>query len=397
MLELPIRMTCEQLTAELSERLGCDPLELGLSSPLGTHTDGFRVVKLRNLSEASMGELQRTVEAMQCDLARRVAIVPRVDTTRETGQNEMDMPQILCEEAAPACADRSRHVEPFEWPRLPSNLLVFFLSLLDCRTLLLSVPAVCSHWRDACRLVTADLDLGWASTTQDGVLSSRLTDTAIASVAGTFRGATSVAMQNSVNVTDVGVQALVAACPSLSRLCLRGLDRITDASITALAGLRLSSLDLSFCFGVSGRAISQLIEACPQLADLALCGLAHVDDSTMVALRSPTLASLDLSWCSALTDVGLALLAGGCAQVSSLKLDFCYRLTDPGIEQLATLRRLEQLSLRGCDAIGDAGLAHLNGLHSLLSLNVAGCPGISNVAVGTFLSLRENIAMVPPG
>ena len=66
-------------------------------------------------------------------------------------------------------------------------------------------------------------------------------------------------------VTDVAVMVIVAACPQLKSLDLRGCGKITDAAVMAVAAAcpQLTSLDLSGS-GLMGKAIKLLfMYVCP--------------------------------------------------------------------------------------------------------------------------------------
>ncbi len=123
--------------------------------------------------------------------------------------------------------------------------------------------------------------------------------------------------------------------------------------------------------------------------DLRNCtNLTHAGLPDLAALSA--LASLDLSG-ALITDATLAYVSG-LVQLQKLTLDFCYAVSNTGLEQLQRLLQLTSLSLNGCSNITDAGLAHLAALVRMQRLNLFGCDKITNagmVTIGKMTALEE--------
>jgi hypothetical protein len=63
--------------------------------------------------------------------------------------------------------------------------------------------------------------------------------------------------------------------------------------------------------------------------------------------------------------------------LKNLYLDNCTKLTDDGLEHLAGLSDLRELTVNGCLGITDKSLETMQGLKSLKYLVIANCPGLS--------------------
>jgi hypothetical protein len=85
--------------------------------------------------------------------------------------------------------------------------------------------------------------------------------------------------------------------------------------------------------------------------------------------KLPNLKSVSLGYCD-LTDEDLAVMKD-LAQIKNLALNKNTRLTDKGLEHLATLTNLGELWLTDC-AITDKGVEHLKGLTNLRRLDLEG-------------------------
>jgi Leucine-rich repeat (LRR) protein len=80
------------------------------------------------------------------------------------------------------------------------------------------------------------------------------------------------------------------------------------------------------------------------------------------------------------TDERLAEKLKGRADLKSLNLYFCRKITDAGIVHLKELTKLETLNLYNT-RITDAGLAHLKGLVNLVKLDLNSCSRITDAGL----------------
>jgi hypothetical protein len=187
---------------------------------------------------------------------------------------------------------------------------------------------------------------------------------------------------------------------------------ITDAQLTALAGLRLRHL------AVGGAAKTDLglkhyfalLEAVP--TRLNLSGWKGLTDAGLKRLTvQPKLQTLDLSF-TAVTDAGVKSLSTF-SQLASLYLDrtavrgewfanlpqllqlslWASQVTDDGVKNLAGMTRLQLLNLAETQ-VTDAGLDGLRGLAQLRRLNLAGTQ-VTDEGLKKLVDLRLTYLAMP--
>ncbi len=217
-----------------------------------------------------------------------------------------------------------------------------------------------------------------------------------------------------------GALRVLAQMPDLRRATLRRMIKITDAGLAELASLKhLASLD------IAGTSITDAgLASLKQLPALAHLHLGEFDQGTAITDAGlnnigelTNLTHLDLSG-SFLTDAGLAHLkklsrlttltinfsgitqsglaeleplqsledlglnrvpiddagAAALAKLKSLRKFTCdLRVTDKGLELLATLPMLEEMHLRG-EGVTDAGIEQIARMKTLKALSFRGCP-----------------------
>ena len=133
----------------------------------------------------------------------------------------------------------------------------------------------------------------------------------------------------------VGADALASVarlCPSLTDLDLDGVELATDTAMAALgeSAPALQRLVLKGCVQLSDDAIGALAAGCPGLTALSLNKLPALSDAALVALRrscAASLTSLDISWCRGLTDHGVGALVDACDALEELSVWGCTQLT----------------------------------------------------------------------
>ena len=161
---------------------------------------------------------------------------------------------------------------------------------------------------------------------------------------------TSVTMAECCEVSDAGLQTLVASCPMLESLNLRGCSQLSDAVISCL-GPALRCLNLDGCDQITDAGLKILAGSCPMLESLNLRGCSQLTDAAIGCL-GPALRCLNLNGCDQITDAGLKFLAGSCPNLESLNLKWCSQLTDAGWRNLTDLLSLTHLDLsfsKACD------------------------------------------------
>lgn len=224
-------------------------------------------------------------------------------TTRSQAANKRPR-QATAAVAAAASPEASS-----EWAgeAMPDELLVLmfgFVGDLAPETLFLAVPAVCRRWAAVCKMmVSVDLDLGFA--------------------------------------------CLPKECPVASLLSALA-NRFLDSQLTALTV-------------TSGSDYAAIMAVCPKLSKLNVRGYASDDDATGVATNFPQLEELVMEFCRA-TDAGLEAIAGSCHRLKQLTFttEECEYPTDDGLMSLAKgCPDLEDIMLCTCVDVSDKGVAAL--------------------------------------
>ncbi|XP_075392644.1 uncharacterized protein LOC142431525 isoform X1 [Tenrec ecaudatus] len=167
-----------------------------------------------------------------------------------------------------------------------------------------------------------------------------LSTEAIAALCHQQPGLTSLDLSGCSELADGALLAVSRGLRHLRRLSLRKLQRLTDASCTALGSLReLRTLDLAECCLLSGRELAQALGSARRalplpLASLSLAYCSALKDATvlsLVAVLAPSLRVLDLSSCVALTSRSLQAICTKFPQLSVLRLAWCRELQDWGL------------------------------------------------------------------
>jgi F-box/leucine-rich repeat protein 16 len=144
----------------------------------------------------------------------------------------------------------------------------------------------------------------------------------------------------------------------------------------AVGSTALRVLQLNNCWELSNQAVLQVAHCLPHLRHLSLAGCSKITDEAveLIAEQMRHLRHLDLSWCSRISDAALEYIAcdlGEC--LTELLLDRCTAVTDIGLGYVASMRRLEVLSIRWCVQVRDLGVQALSSMPQLRVLSLAGC------------------------
>ena len=200
-------------------------------------------------------------------------------------------------------------------------------------------------------------------------------------------GLTDLDITDCGKVTDAGITAIASACGGLKRLVTVGVNRLTDASLRALAGARcrdtLTELNLSGRFQVTNVGLAQyygvprigsagiqaLARHCTRLENLNFAGLSHINDIAIAALAQscPALRVLNISGCEQVTERSLAVLGASCDRLERLNVSGIQRLQDDAFFTMGP--SLRELNLFKCGAITDEGVVSL----------AMRCPGLDNI------------------
>ena len=103
--------------------------------------------------------------------------------------------------------------------------------------------------------------------------------------------------------------------------------RITDASLSAVAGDSLRSVDLSRSSFFTGNGLAAVVARCRNLVELDLSNATQIRDLAASAIaEAKNLERLWLERCKLITDIGIGCIAVGCPK---LKLISCLLYTSP--------------------------------------------------------------------
>ncbi|KAK3875943.1 hypothetical protein Pcinc_019219 [Petrolisthes cinctipes] len=166
------------------------------------------------------------------------------------------------------------------------------------------------------------------------------------------------------NLSDKSFQAL-GVCKQLECLGISFCENMTDMGLKGLHSLtRLTWLKLRKGTQLRPQALCKFIQngGLSYLTYLNLGECTLLDDSVMAALGyyCPTLLCLELNWCWDVTDAGLDLLVAGCPLLHMLVLVGVVQLTGNNLQNLiAILPNLNVLDLEQCSDIDDASLKAL--------------------------------------
>ena len=215
-----------------------------------------------------------------------------------------------------------------------------------------------------------------------------LDDTAVEALKG-LAGLETLAITNS-SITDAAVATIAASFPGLVDLDLSSNTNLTGAALRSIAGLgKLQRLNLMQCRfnDIHTRRLAKL----PELEVVDLRGNMEAGDLTLDVLgKLPKLRALKHR-SSTVTDDGIERLAASGSLASLLAQDFvitdaagpalarigsldsleifrCQGFGSEGVLALASLKKIERLTLRDLPNVGDAGLAVLGELPALKRL-----------------------------
>ena len=235
------------------------------------------------------------------------------------------------------------------WSWTPDGALtsvVSFCAPRERRAVVRAMRAVCKDWKSR---VDAGVSRGTYDSRAPGPISALRNTPMIRTL--TFYG--------SIHRPDVCELAAVAP-PHLAEIRFRCCSFARDFDLSLISGLH--------------RLVSVTINSCDGLADHAIAGLKHI----------PSLSSVDLGMCSGITDNGMADLAR-VPSLANLRARSCHRLTDAGVAELRRATGLARLDLRYCPNV--ASLEHLGA--EMSSLNLAYCHRVSRVPFERFPRIRK--------
>ncbi|EGZ15871.1 hypothetical protein PHYSODRAFT_509241 [Phytophthora sojae] len=214
-------------------------------------------------------------------------------------------------------------------------------------------------------------------------------------------------------LSDVGMDWLASGCNALTHLDVSGCVALTDLSLRAISEsmLQLRHLNIRHLSRVSDQGIRRLSMGCPELTYLDAEGLPLLSDLhtssgnggggnevyrqgiAALAAGCSKLRHLDLSNCAAISDGTLHCVATSSAELTTLVLSGCYRITTTGVKDvLAHCTKLVSLNVAECDQlhvlrlrgtrVSDVTLKWLSRYSpQLRELDVSDCTGVTDMGL----------------
>ncbi|GKZ00589.1 hypothetical protein MPSEU_001011100 [Mayamaea pseudoterrestris] len=197
-------------------------------------------------------------------------------------------------------------------------------------------------------------------------------------------------------VTDVGLTALARSCYRLRTLDISCIHQITDASAMQIGQHlpNLRALYLRDNYMLTNESIDVITSNCKELEQLTLWGCICMKHLTfrrdlMYVSAIENLQTLNFWGCHGLTDEAAQAIAG-MANLKTLIAAECHRFTDAFVTEVsAHVPQLNHLNLRYCRLISDNAVnvvaERMSHLHSL---DVSFCPRLTASSISNLISLR---------
>jgi internalin A len=174
------------------------------------------------------------------------------------------------------------------------------------------------------------------------------------------------------DVTDAGLATLGCRLEAIDTLGLSG-TAVTDEGLKNLVGLRVQSLYLNGCAGVTDAGVAHIAKmkglrsislSGTRVTDAGLKQLAALSDLQDVRLDGTTVTDASVKRLTRLRGLMILSLNGT-------------KVTAAGLREVAALTKLTSLELDDT-AVSDATLRRLEGLDMLFFLSLARCPNITD-------------------
>lgn len=144
----------------------------------------------------------------------------------------------------------------------------------------------------------------------------------------------------------------------------------------------VKSINLAGCYGVTTRALHKLLASCPHLEALCLRGLSAVTNTTCIVIGDahPQLVSLDLSRCSSLDAFGMTFI---CEAIDRRRL--VLDITSP----------LKELRLSGLKRVSEWTLASIaRAFPALEVLDLSHCTSLADACLERFTEWQEDTLVI---
>ncbi|KAG0472165.1 hypothetical protein HPP92_016711 [Vanilla planifolia] len=213
------------------------------------------------------------------------------------------------------------------------------------------------------------LDLSVCAALDDAAIAA-----AISASGGEWRRIRRVVLARASGVGWRGIEAMVAACPSLEAVDLAHCCGVGDREAAALAKVAgLKELRMDKCLGVTDVGLARVAVGCGRLEKLGI------------------------KWCMEISDIGIDLLSKKCRNLRELDISYL-RVTNNSLRAISTLHKLEMLSLVGCRFIDDDGIAFLsNGTNSLKSIDISRSEKVTCSSIASVVEGHRNLQIINMG
>ena len=251
--------------------------------------------------------------------------------------------------------------------RIPDDLLDRILQLVDTKTLLMSVPAVCKGWRlAAAALRGVHFDLSFIPGAARRQMDAPTACLMLVALGCRFPHAAGLTLNDCCSLHDDAVVWFTSKCPHLAAVSFRHgrapaggpRGQLTDLAVLALATRckPLTSIDLSGSRKLTDAAVIGLAHRCAGLTAVSLSESSLLTSGAVAVLagKCPSLKSIELRGCTGVGDAAVVALATNCPLLEHADLQNCYKLTDRAVEALGSKSpRLKFINLSNCPNLTD--------------------------------------------
>ncbi|CAN1200427.1 F-box/LRR-repeat protein 3 [Linum perenne] len=220
--------------------------------------------------------------------------------------------------------------------------------------------------------------------------------------------------------------SLLRTFANVEELDLSVCPRVDDGTLTLLLDRppwNLTGLNLSRANGMSFKGLALIASACPKLERLDVSYNCRLGDREAAAISCiVSLKELKMDKCLEVSDVGLVKIAVGCHKLETLSLKWCIEISDLGlnllcvkccnlkaldisylkvtnesIRSIASLSKLEGLTMVGCPLVNDSGLGFLSRSYSLKEIDISRCEGVSSSGLVSIIRAHCNLTRISVG
>ncbi|XP_010250120.1 PREDICTED: EIN3-binding F-box protein 1-like [Nelumbo nucifera] len=200
-----------------------------------------------------------------------------------------------------------------------------------------------------------------------------------------------------LNITDVSLAVVGHYGKAVTELVLTGLQNVSERGFWVMGNthglLKLKSITISSCRGVTDLGLQAVGKGCPDLKQLILRKCSFVSDNGLVdfARAAASLENLQLEECNRITQSGVLGAISNCgSKLKALAFVKCMGIKDMVLElpMLSPCDSLRSLSIRNCPGFGSSSLAVVGKLcPRLQNIELSGLCGITDAGL---LPLVEN-------